>query len=270
MTYFYDILEFPESSRLTGIWDNRSADAPVGGEIASGHFIRLPDDQHVELEGDFLTAHMPFWVAGFGGVFPDGRPWLFVLQTAPADAAATLMGSDDPFWVLRDSLFRALRFNDGAAVTEEFLWTHDDLLQVYRWIGVPDGAVEHWPVIDLLRGLMTECCYASLSDVVDGYAIGCAFPGIEHDCTRNALTDVFARWGSGLMPSPSSGDVESDEEWDDEIELTADDLVMLRRRDLEAIARECGIRVRRRKSRKPRSRRRLIELILETGEEMSA
>lgn len=54
----------------------------MGEEIASGHFIHLGDDQHVDVETDFLSSHLPFNVAGFGGVFPDGKPWMFVMQKA--------------------------------------------------------------------------------------------------------------------------------------------------------------------------------------------
>ena len=37
MTYLYNLLPFPESSRLTGIWSNRDVDPPAADEIASGH-----------------------------------------------------------------------------------------------------------------------------------------------------------------------------------------------------------------------------------------
>ncbi len=120
---------------------------------------------------------MPFWVAGFGGVFPDGQPWLFVLQKAPADVAVRLLGIDDPAWPLRDSLFRALRFNDGAVITDEYVWSRWDLLRIYEWKGIDPDAVIDWPVADLLLGLLTECCYADLGGVVDGRTAGCAFPG---------------------------------------------------------------------------------------------
>lgn len=267
MTFLFNTLDFPADSRMTGIWSNRNIDPPVGDELASGHFIRLPGDQHVELEGDFLNAHMPFWVAGFGGVFPDGQPWLFVLQKAPADVAVRLLGIDDPAWPLRDSLFRALRFNDGAVITDEYVWSRWDLLRIYEWKGIDPDAVIDWPVADLLLGLLTECCYADLGGVVGGRTAGCAFLGAEHDCEFDVFTDVFARWSRGQMPVPAErphgGELDV-EDW----RVTAEDLARLSGSELRAVAKELGVRTRR-KSGKRRSRHRVTELVLEvlSGEE---
>jgi hypothetical protein len=263
MTYLFTTVHFPPGSRMTGIWNNRAVDAPLGDEIASGHFIRLPDDQHVEVESDFLTSHMPFWVAGFGGVFPNGEPWLFVLQKAPMESAARLVGQSDPAWPLRDSLDRALRFNHGAAVMGERLWSRPDLLAIYDDEGIDPDAIADWPLSDLLLGLLTQCCYADLGAVVDGYRNGCAFPEEEHDCRADVFTDVFARWSSGRMPAPSYPTDDEDDDGPDEgdWEITAEDLRSLSRSDLRAFAREVGVRTRR-KSGKRRSKRRLVSLVL--------
>jgi hypothetical protein len=265
MTYLYNVLPFPAGSRLTGIWSNRDVDPSVADGIASGHLILLPDDQHAEVEGDFLTSHMPFWVAALGGALPDGQPWLFIVQKAPADVSFGLVGADDPAWVLRDSLFRALRFNDGAWLGEELIWSRDDILDVYRWEGIDPESLDSWSMASLLRGLLAECCYVDLGDVVNGLESGCAFPDIEHDCTGDVFSDVFARWATGRMTHPEPADDEA-EDWEGAF-ITESDLTEMSRAELEALAQEFGVRPRRKKTGKKRSRARLIELILEAGGE---
>lgn len=262
MTYLFNAVSFPESSRLTGIWNNRDAAPSTDDEIATGHFIALPEDQHLDVEADFLTAHIPYWVASLGGAFADGQPWLFVLQKAPADASRRLVGAADPAWVLRDSLYRALRFNDGAQLRQEFVWSHADLLDVYEWVGVDPDAVAGWSVAELLRGLLTECCHADLVDVVDASPSGCAFPDVEHDCAGDAFTDVFARWGAGEMTPSWDSEVASESEEPERAEDAAAYLQACSRAELEAIAREFGIRRRKKSTGKKRSRRKLVSLIL--------
>ncbi|MGX7731636.1 hypothetical protein ACWPOB_20560 [Rhodococcus sp. 2H158] len=131
MAYLFDALEFPDASRMTDLWNNTWADEAVGAEIATGHLVELGVDQHVDVESDFLNSHMPFHVAGFGGLYPDGRPWMFTMQTAPADLAVRLLGGADPHRILGDSLTRALDFNPEARLVDALAWTRHDLVEVY-------------------------------------------------------------------------------------------------------------------------------------------
>ena len=203
MTYFFDTLPFPDGSRMANIWKESWVDDPEDAHLAIGHFVQLPDGQHADVEADFLTSHLPLQVGGFAGVYSDGNPWLFVLQIVPADASAFLAGDDDPLWAARDALDRALAFNPGAEMTLELRWTRNDLIRAYEEGGVQAQQVSDWPVAALLSGLLAECCYVPLTDIVDGYPTGCAFLGIDHACELDVFTDVFARWQAQLIPQPS-------------------------------------------------------------------
>ncbi len=329
MTHFYNRLPFPPDSRMTGIWSNSWVDEPIGDEVAIGHLINFPDNQDAGLESDFLSSHMPFNVGGFSGVYPDGNPWMFILQKAPADVSRRLMREEDPHWLMRDSLQRALRFNHEARIVDELTWTRGKLEFAYALEGIDIADIADWTITDLIRGLLTECCYVELSDIVDRYAAGCAFPDIEHDCAGDVFTDVFARWGIGLLQRPEPQDNDDDDNMSDEdstreplegktlrdlkkdglasgftaaemkgldvgslIDLLVGDedesdededsdddseddennvgewewildLQDMSRPELEVTAKEFGIRVRRRNSKKHRSRKRLIALIME-------
>ncbi|MER2083030.1 MULTISPECIES: hypothetical protein [Rhodococcus] len=197
MGFLFEVLDFPDGSRMTDLWNNTWAEPATGEEIASGHFIHLGDDQHVDVETDFLSSHLPFNVAGFGGVFPDGKPWMFAMQKAPADLATRLRGEDDPHSLLRGSLDRAMSFNPDALVAEELSWRHDDLLKVYEEEGIPAVSVAGWSAADLLRGLLAQCCNVELAAVVAGYP-ECAYPQSVHACEADVFADVFAGWVSGL------------------------------------------------------------------------
>ncbi len=216
MTHFYNRLPFPPDSRMTGIWSNSWVDESIGDEVAIGHLISFPDNQDAGLESDFLSSHMPFNVGGFSGVYPDGNPWMFVLQKAPADVSGRLMREEDPHWLMRDSLQRALRFNHEATIVDELTWTRGKLEFAYHLEGIDTDDIADWTIADLIRGLLTECCYVELSDIVDRHSAGCAFPNIEHDCAGDVFTDVFARWGVGLLQRPEPQDDHEDNNNDED------------------------------------------------------
>jgi len=247
MTHFYNRLLFPPDSRMTGIWSNSWVDDPMGDEVAMGHLISFPDNQDAGLESDFLSSHMPFNVGGFSGLYPDGTPWMFILQKAPADGSRRLMREEDPNWLMKDSLQRALRFNYEATIEDELTWTRGGLEFAYAREGIETDDIADWTTADLIRGLLTECCYVELSDIVDRHAAGCAFPDIEHDCTGDVFTDVFARWGIGLLQRPESPDNHEDnndfdEDRDGDDVITEAELREMSRSEVKKIARELGVR----------------------------
>ncbi len=241
MTHFYNRLLFPPDSRMTGIWSNSWVDDPVGDEVAIGHLISFPDNQDAGLESDFLSSHMLLNVGGFSGVYPDGSPWMFILQKAPADVSKRLMREEDPHWLMRDSLQRALRFNHEARIVDELTWTRGKLEFAYALEGIDTDDIADWTMADLIRGLLTECCYVELSDIVDRHAAGCAFPDIEHDCAGDVFTDVFARWGVGLLQRPEPQDNNNDED-DDDAAITEAELRAMSLTEVKKIARELGVR----------------------------
>jgi hypothetical protein len=265
MTHFFNRLMFPDFSRITGIWTNQDWGTPTDDDLAIGHLVRLPADQDPSLESDFLCSHMPFHVGGFSGLYPDGSPWLFILQVAPA-GASILVGEDDPLWVMRDHLTRALRFNKGADVEDELSWDRERLELAYGSVGVEADEVATWSVDGLIRGLLTECCYVDLSDVVAGCEDGCAFAAVEHDCTGDVFTDVFTRWAQGQLsvpePPPGPPVTRPGRYFDDDAAVDEEFLEAFSDKALRLIAEELGIRTRKQKSKKWRSRERIIALIL--------
>lgn len=59
--------------------------------------------------------------------------------------------------------------------------------------------IDDWTVPDLLMGLLAECCYVPLPDIVAGRITQCAFPDVDHNCEHDVFTDVFARWDAGHL-----------------------------------------------------------------------
>ena len=198
MGYFFDTFYFEPGSRMTGIWQagvDLDADAEL---VATASLVRFGRDQHDQLEADFMGSHLPFHFGGFHGVGPDGHPWAMMLQVAPS-SAADLVGSDSVNWPMSDGLDRALHYNWEAELLSDRGFQRLDLLDIYTERGVEPSAVEDWTVPELMLGLLAECCYVSLRQIVAGRITQCAFPDAEHDCQRDVFSDVFARWGAGEL-----------------------------------------------------------------------
>ena len=197
MGYLFNTFDFEPGSRMTGIWTARERFYEVD-VIAFAHQIQLGRDQDGSVEADFLGAHLPFHAGGFHGVGPDGHPWAVVMQVAPG-SCSEVVGAVNPYWPMFDGMKRALRFNPEASVMLERGWTSDELLGVYAGQGVDPARVDDWTVPEFLMGLLAECCYVPLPDIVGGRIIQCAFPDVNHDCEHDVFTDVFARWDAGHL-----------------------------------------------------------------------
>lgn len=197
MGYFFDTLPFEAGSRLTGVW-TAGADLGTADElIATASLVRLGRLQHDVVESDFLGAHVPFHLGGFHGMGPDGWPWTVMLQLAPVSAAALV--DADPFWPMVDGLSRALALNGEATLVEHHEITHDDVMDIYLDDGVQAWGIDEWNLRDLMLGLLAECCYVPLQQIVLGRLTQCAFPGVVHDCQHDVFGDVFAMWASGQL-----------------------------------------------------------------------
>lgn len=185
---------FPQvsESRLTSVWHSLRQQRDRGGQMGCAHFIELPGDQHVDLEADWLSSHLPCSLGGLGGVFPDGRPWLITLQhSAPGGTGAGDPG--DLAW-MDLSVARALRFNPGARVSLGRPLHRVELERAYQAAGVPAGGVTDWDTAELLVGLLANCCGVALADLVQGIAGGCSLPGVSHTCQQDVFEDAFANW----------------------------------------------------------------------------
>lgn len=238
MALLFNVIEFPDLSRMTGVWTNSTHDADAGDEVTLAQLIVFPPDQDPVVESDFLCSHLPFHVGGFHGVFPDGQGWMVVLQKAPASASTGLMAASEPHWALVDGIDRALRFNYGAEAQDWFAAPPDLLLTYYNSVGADRDIVSNWTATELLWGLLAECCNASLVDVVGGYARGCAFPDRQHDCQSDVFRDVFALWTTRALsgPEPDLDDVSDDEPVAEFSRWTRKKLKKIKRRDLIRMA----------------------------------
>ena len=198
MGYFFNTFYFEPGSRMTGIWQ-AAVDLDTDTElVATASLVRFGRDQHDQLEADFMGSHLPFHFGGFHGVGPDGHPWAMMLQVAPS-AAADLVGSDSVYWPMSDGLERALHYNWEAELLSDRGLRRWDLVDIYAERGIDPTSVEDWTVPELMLGLLAECCYLPLGQIVTGRTVQCAFPDIDHECQRDVFSDVFARWGAGEL-----------------------------------------------------------------------
>ena len=201
MAYLFDTFWFEPGSRMTGMFTARAAAKSDADVVVLATQVQLGRDQDGSVECDFLQSLLPFSCGGFHGVGPDRDPWVVLLQIAPA-TAASLVGADDPAWPMVDAMDRALRFNPEAQVQDEARWTRSDLLDIYEQAGVEPASVADWPTADLLHGLLAECCYVPLEQVVAGRLTQCAFPDLDHECEHDVFRDVFAMWTTGQLTPP--------------------------------------------------------------------
>lgn len=195
MAILFNLAPLAEGSRLTHVWDNRRISQERTGQTVSAHFVRLPQDQHADIESDFVSSHLPFSLGGAAGVLPDGEPWLLVLQQAAAFSGAPLSMSEE-MGILHHALWRAMSFNPGAETGRGMAWRREDLA-AYRDRGVELTSLELWTVGDLVTGLLAECCGSALVSLADRFISGCAFPSETHACQHDVFLDIFARWQQG-------------------------------------------------------------------------
>jgi hypothetical protein len=198
MGYFFNTFDFEPGSRMTGVWQ-AGASLDAGADlIATAGLVQFGRDQHDELEADFLGSHLPFHFGGFHGVGPDGHPWAMMLQVSPVSAAG-LVDSETRYWPMLDGLDRALGFNWEASLLSVRGFTRSDFVNIYALRDVESAAIEDWSVPDLMLGLLAECCYVPLPQIVAGRIRQCAFPDFNHDCQYDVFSDVFSVWTTGRL-----------------------------------------------------------------------
>ena len=237
MGAFFELLPLEPQSRMTGVWTTRVPDFGTRGLHAFGQLIWLGEGQDPDVESDFLGSHLPLHFGGLSGVGPNGSPWLFVIQVAPE-----VDPESNPTALMRDAMNRALEFNDGAWCRDEFSLSLEELREIYAERSVDSDDIAEWTVPELVFGLLAECCYVELTQVVAGRVAQCAFPDDEHECTHDVFTDVFARWVTGAL-TPSEADFDAyDEEDEDDERFTREELLEYSLSDLKLLLREVGFK----------------------------
>lgn len=187
--------DFPDGARLTGITDPHRDVGTHPRGLITAHLVRVAEDQHSVTEERFTLAHLPLGLIGFHGFDPDGSGWFVTFQALDPAAGREVYGEHvDAVEVLEASFRRALRGNPRATLIEDFALTSGDLRDAYAAKGVSPAHVSAWTTGDLVRGLVAELCGTTLRSVAQGYAAGCAFPSVRHDCRGDVFSDVFGQW----------------------------------------------------------------------------
>ena len=194
MSLFANSLPFEPGTRMTHVWTKSRNEDQTINTFVTVHLLRIDDDQDCDLEATLMTRFLPFHTGGFSGFDPHGRPWIVVIQHAPLDETSHFAQIQEPFWVLQNSLERALQHNPSARVLVENRYTRDELLNIYEFDGLSTGGAFSWNTAELIYGLLAEMCEVPLSQLVKGYSNQCAFPKINHECEDNVFSDVFVRW----------------------------------------------------------------------------
>lgn len=196
MAFLFDIAPLPSGCRHTFVWDDRRRGHERTGQTVTAHFVVLPGDQHADIESDFVSSHLPFSIGGVAGTFPDGSPWLLVLQLAASPPERPWFRSEE-LRVLDQAMRRIEDLNPGAEADEPEAWSRDELVAVYESRDVNPLQLQLWSTAELVAGLLAECCGTPLVTVADGFLSGCAFPDLAHPCEQDVFLDVFARWQGG-------------------------------------------------------------------------
>jgi hypothetical protein len=190
MAYLLNALSVQPGSHLAAVGSCQDAAA---GDAVLAQLIGLGEGQDASVEADFMAAHLPFYHCCLQGSDSHGVPWILLVQVAPA-AAAALLGTNNVYWPMAESVDRVLIYNAEASVLQQRGWQRPALVELYGRAGVEAGMVADWTAADLVLGLIAECCHVSLPQVVAGWADGCAFPNLDHDCAHDVFADVFAQW----------------------------------------------------------------------------
>ena len=207
------VIDWPEGSRLTGMVGAPQGLSPRLYGIAVLHLIDLPDGQQGGDELSMAHAHLPFAGTSIHGTYPDGSEWILLTQVALVDESQGFASPEEASEALEEHFRRYLKINPGASVVSQVILNRLEFLTGYQQSGVNFLDLTDWGVDELLAGIVCEMCNVALIDVVAGRTAGCTFPHLDHICTGNGFSDVFAQWSQGRLaqvedtfkPSDSGG-----------------------------------------------------------------
>jgi hypothetical protein len=214
------VVDWPEGSRLSGMAGVPQGLWPRLFGVVCLHLVDLPDGQQGSEEMSMARAHLPFAGTSIHGTYPDGSEWMVLTQVAVVDPVQGFPTPDEAVGVLEEQFRRYQRLNSAATVVDQVVLNRLELLTGYQQSGVDLLALTDWGVDELLAGMVCEMCNIPLRDVIDGRDAGCSLPDVDHYCTGNGFTDVFAQWSRGLLArdreAPATSQVANDGELDDE------------------------------------------------------
>lgn len=220
------IIEWPEGTRLTGMSGSPQGSGRGLDGVALLHLIDLPEGQQGNVEESMAHGLLPFAGTSIHGVYPDGSEWMVMAQVGIVDEAGGFASHGSAAETFRAHLERYLQVNPSATVVSEALLHRFAMVSAYQESGVPIVDVADWSVEELLAGMVCEMCGVDLVDVVAGRDSGCSFPDMDHFCTGDGFTDVFAQWARGLLnvaAYPDREEVNFDQDEEDDADDADDD-----------------------------------------------
>jgi hypothetical protein len=202
MMLLANVIHWPPDSRLSGVSGCRVGVGPGLDGVVSLHLVDLPDGQQGAVEMSMAHALLPFAGSSMHGTYPDGAEWMLLTQVAVVDPGRLSPSKTKATDLLRSQLDRYARVNPGADVQSEVLLDRPSILTGYTQRGIAPERLANWTLEELLAGLVCDMCNSDLDTVVQGRDTGCSLEGIDHFCTGNGFTDIFAQWSRGLMNTP--------------------------------------------------------------------
>ena len=205
------IIDWPEGTRLTGMSGSPQGSGRGLDGVALLHLIDLPEGQQGNVEESMAHGLLPFAGTSIHGVYPEGSEWMVMAQVGIVDEASGFDSHDEAADTFRAHLERYLQVNPSATVVSEALLHRFAMITGYQQSGVPIHDVADWSVEEFLAGMVCEMCGVDLENVVAGRDSGCSFPDMDHFCTGDAFSDVFAQWARGLLMRGDSEVFEDDD-----------------------------------------------------------
>ena len=217
------IIDWPEGTRLTGMSGSPQGSGRGLDGVALLHLIDLPEGQQGNVEESMAHGLLPFAGTSIHGVYPDGSEWMVMAQVGIVDEVAGFDSHERAADTFRAHLQRYLQVNPSATVVSEALLHRFAMITGYQQSGVPIVDVADWSVEEFLAGMVCEMCGVGLEDVVAGRDSGCSFSDMDHFCTGDGFTDVFAQWARGLLNVAADPDRQEVQFHQDEEDDDADD-----------------------------------------------
>ena len=183
--------------------NSQCGELDAGGSVVVTKFD-IPDARAVDAEMMMYVGELGGWAAAAAGTYDDGKQWFVVVQLAPNSALPEAMELQ---------LHAARRACTGGesetfAFSVEEMYGHaQESIECGRYAAQPVeqnaavAALERLPRTAVAQATIVELTGYEIADLALNYDTGCAFPGEEHSCVGDVVTDAVATWYErGLGP----------------------------------------------------------------------
>ena len=189
-----DLLSSPSQKRLTGVYLSGTRMVGEDNMVLVSHYVRLTTGAQGDVETALIVAHLPFCEAAIHGVYEDREPWVLITQLLPTEAETSIAQPWDPTTIARDDLHAALANAATDRILGEGVATRDLLLSRLTSEDVPLSLLEDWETGELALASLATVANISTEELAVGMLTGCAYPDVNHDCSRDVFDCAFSRW----------------------------------------------------------------------------